>query len=451
MKSSDSSQQSLSSPTTSPISLRRPFLKSLSSTSTSRKGHSRCSNRGVLKMFGLAVVLTVILTCSSLMHESQRIISDTSIQTRFSYSYTNGDTDKFFIFQLPPSTENNKNNNNKSTGPSSSKVVSSSLSFRNMSSFSLEDFSSLPSKLFLSLEAQSHLRKMNIVNQQRELDPRPFVAIVMCIRSKPNWTHINETTLYTLLIPSIEKTVTKDEWDTFRIELFLGFDVGDAFWEDELHRNLLQSTTTKTSPQLSINFMALTTQRPDQIPFNFACRAAFELGSDYIVRINDDTEFLTSRWITQGVQRLSHFHPSKLGVVGPRCDQGNTNILTHDMVHRLHLDIFGMEYYPDEFDNWWIDDWISRVYGKNNTQRIEEWKVHHHIHKHGTRYNVDEQLKRHLETTIQRGRLTIRNYIQMHANMDSLSLPKRSIKFLVLGSNRIPAAWGPSMDPFYNE
>jgi hypothetical protein len=308
----------------------------------------------------------------------------------------------------------------------------------------------------MSSEAQSQLRNHKIIHQQRELDPRPFVAIVMCTRSKPEWININQTTLYTLLIPSIAKTVTKDEWDTFRIEVFLGFDVGDTFWEDEWHRNLLQSTTATTQPRLAINFMALTKQRPHQIPFNSACRAAYELGSDYIVRINDDTEFLTSRWITQGIRKLSQFHPSKLGVIGPRCEQGNTNILTHDMVHRLHLDIFGMEYYPDEFDNWWIDDWISRVYGKNNTQRIDQWEVHHHINKHGTRYNVDERLKRHLETTLRKGRETIRKYIQNHAYLDdainpSLNLPKSSIKLLVLGSNRIPAAWGPSMDPFYNQ
>ncbi len=44
---------------------------------------------------------------------------------------------------------------------------------------------------------------------------------------------------------------------------------------------------------------------------------------------------------------------------GPKCQQGNDKILTHDFVHRLHLEIFDMNYYPPELVDWWMDDWIS--------------------------------------------------------------------------------------------
>jgi hypothetical protein len=180
--------------------------------------------------------------------------------------------------------------------------------------------------------------------------------------------------------------------------------------------------------------LAIRKQRSSQIPFNLACRPAYELGSEYIVCINDDTEFLTSGWISQGTRQLTQFHPSNLGVVGPQCDQGNTIILTHDMVHLLHLDIFGMEYYPDKFDTWWIDDWISKVYGEHNTKRIVEWKVHQHTNKHGKRNKVDKGQRRHLQTTLQRGKQTIAKYMHAHIAGD-VGIPKGNITVHFLGSN----------------
>lgn len=37
------------------------------------------------------------------------------------------------------------------------------------------------------------------------------------------------------------------------------------------------------------------------------------------------------------------------------------SILTHDMVHRTHLEIFPT-YYPAGLSNWYMDDWITIVY-----------------------------------------------------------------------------------------
>ncbi len=40
---------------------------------------------------------------------------------------------------------------------------------------------------------------------------------------------------------------------------------------------------------------------------------------------------------------------------------GKTDILTFDMVHRGHYGILGY-YYPTEFTNWWVDDWMTLLY-----------------------------------------------------------------------------------------
>ena len=91
-------------------------------------------------------------------------------------------------------------------------------------------------------------------------------------------------------------------------------------------------------------------------------RAAYNDGAEYMVRINDDSEFVTSDWVSKAVANLASYDPPNVGMVGPNCREGNTAIMTHDMVHRTHLDIFE-HYYPDVFSAWWIDDWISKVYG----------------------------------------------------------------------------------------
>lgn len=130
--------------------------------------------------------------------------------------------------------------------------------------------------------------------------------------------------------------------------------------------------------------------RANRIPHNEVTRRAYKDGAEYIVRINDDTRFLTPGWIEQGIAALQSMHPPNIGVVAPKCDEGKTEIFTHDMVHRTHIDIFGW-YYPPIFDNWYVDDWITRVYEPNRSVLIPEWRVKHHTSKE--RY-VPDSLKR---------------------------------------------------------
>lgn len=114
----------------------------------------------------------------------------------------------------------------------------------------------------------------------------------------------------------------------------------------------------------------------------------------YMVRLTDDTRLLTQNWTSAGIQILKNYVPSNIGVVGPTCGQGNTAILTNDMVHRTHIDIFHF-YYPPEFENWWNDDWITNVYKPNRSIKLKFWEVHHNMIQ-GTRYKVDFTTKKRL-------------------------------------------------------
>ena len=114
------------------------------------------------------------------------------------------------------------------------------------------------------------------------------------------------------------------------------------------------------------------------------------------------------------------------GVAGPLvCNQGgNVKILTHDFTHRTHMEIFKgwyvwdfielcdmrgyvtqptsprvrlstpvrphlCRYYPAELVDWWMDTWVSRVYGSRRTALVQDVLVGHRTKEHGRRYTVN--------------------------------------------------------------
>ena len=103
------------------------------------------------------------------------------------------------------------------------------------------------------------------------------------------------------------------------------------------------------------------------------------------------------------------------GVVGPACKQGNTGIMTHDFTHRTHMEIFNKTYYPPELVDWWMDDWISRVYGSARSQKLAEVEVVHHTGTHGQRYNVTASNRLLLERLILSGKAQIAAHMEIRA------------------------------------
>ena len=111
-------------------------------------------------------------------------------------------------------------------------------------------------------------------------------------------------------------------------------------------------------------------------------------------RINDDTEFRTP-FASALTTALANFKPPYLGVVGPSCADGNKKILTHDFVHRTHYHIF-QTYYPVVLTDWWMDDWITRVYSQSGRMTRMSHVVKHRVDVHGTRYQIDYSHERAL-------------------------------------------------------
>jgi hypothetical protein len=84
--------------------------------------------------------------------------------------------------------------------------------------------------------------------------------------------------------------------------------------------------------------------------FNSMARVAYDMGADYFYRLNDDSE-VRGRWPHAYVTTLQGLGPP-YGVIGPSSYGSNDRILTHDFVHRTHMDIFEMNYYPPELPDW---------------------------------------------------------------------------------------------------
>lgn len=277
----------------------------------------------------------------------------------------------------------------------------------------------------------------------------PLVAVVACVKQK-DW-HRPADFLEQSLLPSIYKTITPNERRKYRVELILGYDHDDEYWGLDEHHQLSPKSHhepifTDQEP-IRINYISIRKdpngERPNRIPFNELCQAAYEYGATYIVRINDDSEFFTPGWVTVATKALSKFSPPNVGVVGPTCRDGNQDIMTHDMVHApTHYSIFDT-YYAEEFDNYYVDDWISNVYGKERTKKLGKWEVKHHFMKFATRYEPTFHQDQLLSESLAEGTRRVEQFL---SKINGGEKKKQRDELRVLGTDTIERVDGPMQE-----
>ena len=237
----------------------------------------------------------------------------------------------------------------------------------------------------------------------QKTNTKTMIAICAATHSKSNWRSLDDTALRNRLIPSIQRTISVTDRSQYDFRLYLAADHDDQFW-------LNNQNNIRTPDWLSV-YVGFYDVPEHKIPFNPMMRKAYNDGAEYMVRINDDSEFMTSDWVSKTTAKLATYDPPNVGMVGPNCREGNRAIMTHDMVHRTHLDIFE-HYYPDVFSAWWIDDWISKVYGPQRSTKMMDWTVKHHTHEHGTRYAVQHHEKQLLSGELEKGRERIAAWLK---------------------------------------
>jgi hypothetical protein len=204
----------------------------------------------------------------------------------------------------------------------------------------------------------------------------PIIAICACTTTRNlNIESIEDLALFKTLLPSIRDTAESG----YEYWVYLGYDIGDEFFDHTIiidnmiswyQENMIKGLRDR---KIHTRFFVERFENPEPKPgpaFNYLTHLAYIDGATYIYRVNDDTKFI-DEWSSEFINKLQSWG-EPYGAVGPRCDQGNTMILTHDFTHRLHHEIFPL-HYPSTLNDWWMDDWISRVYGRRRTARL------HHV------------------------------------------------------------------------
>jgi hypothetical protein len=256
-----------------------------------------------------------------------------------------------------------------------------------------------------TLERAIAARPSRLRKREGGASGKPVVAIGISTTTRTlRVRDLSDLSLFRIMLPSLARTAEA----RFEYWVYLAHDIGDAFFDSaESNRAVVawvgeQVVTPLAARGVDASVLLLrfnnTVHKPGPV-FNFMMAAAAQDGADYLYRINDDTELEGADWTSRAVEQLVAL--SHVGVVGPICYEGNVNILTHDFVHRTHLEIF-QTYYPPVFSDWYMDDWITKVYGQRRTRR-GPFRVTHHVGQHATRYAVDRGHEAALVLELARG------------------------------------------------
>lgn len=158
-----------------------------------------------------------------------------------------------------------------------------------------------------------------------------------------------------------------------------------------------------------------TTQSGAGLVVNHIARKAYDMGADYMYRVNDDTEF-HGRWPVIFVESLSSLalsHASSksnvlMGVVGPQSSTAPAAdiLMTHHFFHRTHLEVFDMICYPLEvLDNEYLMSfWMSSVYGTDRTFKMINTRV-------SISSNLFDPSETSIFTTIARSQMRISHWL----------------------------------------
>ena len=158
--------------------------------------------------------------------------------------------------------------------------------------------------------------------------------------------------LVSCVAASMDLLQVGSEVGAFELWVVLAVDEDDPYYGKSAHRNDVKAyfQARVTEPlmllgvKVSLTLIAFDNHAHKPGPaFNVAAAAAFVDGADFFFRLNDDTVLPSEeKWVSALVESLLHNNPPLLGVTGPRCasNMANGDILTHDFVHRTHLEIF---------------------------------------------------------------------------------------------------------------
>ena len=236
----------------------------------------------------------------------------------------------------------------------------------------------------------------------------------------------------------------------FDYHFYIGHDHNDPFFQTELSHQVFEmsfySVIAKSCPNVfnvSLHLVECNhTGRPAWAQ-NDAMMAAYMDNMEYYYRVNDDTIMESSGWTEKFIEELERYQPRRVGVVGPWFKEGNYNILTHDFVHRTHIDIFGY-YYPRVFTDWFADNWITNVYAPMRSRKAPGTRVKHTMEQ-GSRYVIHFDKAEKVGVEVEIGKGIIERWLSSRAKAKEVS------KTMPYTSNNIisMSLYGDDIDKLY--
>ena len=176
-----------------------------------------------------------------------------------------------------------------------------------------------------------------------------------------------EPIFLSVLIPSLVKSITLNEYHATLFTIYIGYDHGDALFEGEGMRNKIMERLVELidGHPIQVKMLQLPKAKRVALLWNLLYLHALREGAEYFYQVNDDLNMVTSGWLTYFTETLDK--ADGFGVVGPADYYNGLHcaILTQAMVTPVHFEIFGM-LYPVELKDWKSDRWLTYVYQPND-------------------------------------------------------------------------------------
>ena len=244
-----------------------------------------------------------------------------------------------------------------------------------------------------------------------ELDFIPEISnniaiIIPTTSNKRNYSNIEDMDFFKIMYSSFLKTMNKDK--KYNYNFYLGYDDDDTFYINNREKIIEHFKKLNSENSIELHSVTGMKSKVGQI-WSFLADIAKEK-NHFLYQLGDDIELITSGWEDVFIDTLKK--RNYIGVTGPK-DLTNPRILTQSFVHKIHLEIF-KSYYPEKIYNWYIDDWITFVYGKR-AMRFSNMQV---INRGGEeRYKTASKPKT-ASKELKEGKIILKKYLTKHRKLE---------------------------------
>ena len=186
--------------------------------------------------------------------------------------------------------------------------------------------------------------------------------VPVCSRGQ-KWTSVTDSPIVKTFLSSAMNTIAPEDFDSYDFECYIGFDDDDVYFTDENNRDTIKKAFIAKASGAngrivpSFHSFSDTKHNPCRC-WNHLAQIAVDNGADYLYQTGDDVNINTKGWATVFVSALES--TGNVGVAAPR-DLGYYGLYTQSFVHKRHIEIMGT-YFPENFKNWYIDDFTTGVY-----------------------------------------------------------------------------------------